>query len=317
MAKSNFDTLPRKQTIKQINESGKPINLLFDFSNIVYRKLYGLQNELARKAYKDFRSLHSGIIDYVIQLKSNYKNPNVIICIDKKTSEGKYWRHEIFPFYKHSRKYAKEIIPKAIRIRETANLVTLLKEQLPWTIVEVDGVEADDIIGTLCQENGADTNVIISPDHDFAQLMINPNVYQFCSMKNVFLDYYDKVFFKFEHLIKGDSGDGIPNIFSPANTLATAGVNQKRVLTTKLNEMFEVYKKKGMKAVASVFMTNKDKERFVQNRKLIDLTMIPKSIQQKILKEYKEYNQQGSQAKFFRYCNQQGLRQLAEEVNLV
>ena len=136
--KTNYDTLPKKKTIKEINDCGRKINLLFDFSNIMYRKIYGLQNELARNAYQDFRVLQHAVIDNILQIQSNYRDANVVICIDKKRSDGRYWRHDIFPYYKNNRKNAKDMIPKDVRIRETKNIINLLKDQLPWKVVEVD-----------------------------------------------------------------------------------------------------------------------------------------------------------------------------------
>jgi 5'-3' exonuclease len=143
----------------------------------------------------------------------------------------------------------------------------------------VDGAEADDVIGTLCQEYG-NTNhkiLVLSADKDFQQLQTYMNVYQYdpINKKNVRCNNPEQ--FLLEHIIRGDPGDGIPNIFSDDNTFVI-GKRQTPVTQKKINFLSSINLNE---ATDNVMYRN-----YMRNKQLIDLTQIPQKIQKDILGSY-------------------------------
>ena len=145
----------------------------------------------------------------------------LVICCDSPKS----WRKEVFPFYKANRKSYREssdfdwkkIFLILNKIRDE------LRESFPYRVIEVDGAEADDIIGQFSL-NAKQPVLILSSDKDFIQLQSNPNVKQYSIIQKKYLNGINPDTYLKEHIIKGDRGDGIPNILSDDDTF----VSQKR-----------------------------------------------------------------------------------------
>ena len=94
----------------------------------------------------------------------------VIACDDKKL-----WRRDFFPYYKANRKKAREESDVDWpAIFNTLNKIKLeLKEYFPYRVIQIEGAEADDIIGTIVH-NYDDRILILSGDKDFRQLQRYP-----------------------------------------------------------------------------------------------------------------------------------------------
>ena len=206
----------------------------------------------------------------------------VILCCDNR----KYWRKEIFPFYKAGRKKAREKsdLDWHLIFDMLAKFKVELKENFPYKVIDVEGAEADDIIGTLAPRHVMHENVlIISSDGDFLQLQMyngrsqytikqyNPAQKKFIVSENPIKELKMKI-------INGDAGDGIPNILSSSDTFVT-GQRQKRMTEQKmekyLNEKYINYD--------TIANTN-----FCRNQVLIDLRNIPSDIQTKIINTFEE-----------------------------
>jgi hypothetical protein len=93
----------------------------------------------------------------------------------------------------------------------------------------------------------------------------------------------------FEHIIRGDRGDGIPNIKSPDNTFVD-GKRQFNLAKTDLERWvitLDNFTDPGSKDYPAAQLFEGEMLRnWHRNRALIDLTEIPKTIQQEILDEY-------------------------------
>ena len=93
----------------------------------------------------------------------------VVLCSDNR----KYWRKDFFPFYKAHRKKAREKsdLDWHLIFEMLAKFKVELKENFPYKVIDVEGAEADDIIGTLAPRHVMHEDVlIISSDGDFLQL---------------------------------------------------------------------------------------------------------------------------------------------------
>lgn len=212
---------------------------------------------------------------YVKKFKDSH-GPEVVIACDNKN----YWRREIFPHYKASRKKAREasghdwnsIFECLNKIRDE------LKDNSPYKVISVDTCEADDIIATLVQKYSSTQKIIIlSSDKDFAQLQKFPNVEQFSPI----LKKYIKEPFPAAHLkqmiIRGDKGDGVPNILSNDDVFVTGG-RQKPITETKIIGW--------MNQEPKDFCNEEMLRNYSRNEILIDLTKIPQDLVDKILHTY-------------------------------
>lgn len=87
---------------------------------------------------------------------------------------GKTFRHEAYPAYKAQREETPEDIKKSVPIIKDI----LHAHHIP--ILQVDGFEADDVIGTLATKAGSQglTTYMLTPDKDYGQLVSN-NVFMF------------------------------------------------------------------------------------------------------------------------------------------
>lgn len=237
---------------------------------------------------------------YTKQFKQKYGS--IVICCDSK----KYWRREVFPFYKSNRK--KDRDASALdwtSIFEILNKIRdELKEYFPGRVIEVEGAEADDIIGTLAVRASANEEVLIlSSDKDFVQLQKYPNVSQYSPILKRYIQTDNPQQYIKEHIIRGDRGDGIPNFLSADNTFAL-GERQKTINSKKLAEWIAKSPEE--------FCTNDTMLRgYKRNQMLVDLDYIPENIRTKIVEAY-DNAKVGSKQKLMNYFIEKRLRNMIE-----
>lgn len=200
----------------------------------------------------------------------------VIACDNKN-----YWRKSLFPYYKANRKKsqaASELDWKAIF--ECLNKIRgELKEHFPYRIIDVESAEADDIIGTLCIEfgNTSEKILILSGDKDFQQLQRYINIRQYNPVLKKFITCNDPDKFLAEHILKGDAGDGIPNILSDDNCFVL-GSRQKPMTQKKMDDLTSL----GLEGK----LDHPNFRNYMRNKQLIDLTQVPEGIKIQVLESY-------------------------------
>lgn len=259
--------------------------ILVDFSGIMVANVHALiamNNDFDAKLYKQM-TLYS-----IVQYKKRFSQThgNIVFAIDSK--KAPYWRTDIFPHYKAQRPAARKLNeskkshidweqPRASMIE----IVDDLDQIFPYKVIDIAGCEADDVIGTLAKElNRSEKVVIISRDHDFKQLQTYDNVTQFDSMTKKMIKEKNPNRYLKEHIIRGDRGDGICNMLSPADSLIT-GVKQKQIRTVWLESVIN----KNIKDFAE---TRDQLDRYRENERLVDLSYTPDDLQLEILKAYDE-----------------------------
>ena len=244
---------------------------------------------------------------YNVKFKDEYGE--IVICADDK----KYWRRELFPYYKASRKKAREQSDLDWNlIFETLNKVRdELKTTFPYKVVQVEHAEADDIIATLCHEYGVylknestEKILILSSDKDFLQLQKFANVQQYSPMQKKFLKESNPERFLREHIMKGDKGDGVPNFLSPDDIFVTEG-RQKPVTEKKLN----IWVTQEPESFCDEVMLRN----YRRNEMLIDLSKIPENFKQKILETYQNAVLNGRD-KIFNYFVKHRMKMLMEHI---
>ena len=226
----------------------------------------------------------------------------VVLCCDSR----KYWRKEIFPFYKANRKKMREKSDLDWQlIYDIINKLKVeLKENFPYKVIDIDGAEADDIIGVLTPRKAPHEKILIlSSDGDFLQLQKYPSVKQYNPALKKFVKSTNPAQELKEKIIRGDKGDGIPNMFSPSDCFVR-DIRQKPV-TQKVLEKY-LYE--------SVDEWNEeDKVNFSRNQTLIDLTFIPNDIAEKIINTYEE-TVPASRKKILTYFIEKRLKNLMDVI---
>ena len=237
---------------------------------------------------------------YVKKFKSEF-GPEVVIACDNKN----YWRREIFPHYKASRKKTREASGHDWNsIFECLNKVRdELRENSPYKVITVDTCEADDIIATLVEKYSNNEKVmILSSDKDFAQLQKFKNVEQYSPILKKFIKEPLPAAQLKQLIIRGDKGDGIPNILS-ADDVFVAGGRQKPITETKIITWMNQSPKE---------FCNEDMYRnYIRNETLIDLTKIPQKLQDEILHKY-ESTESKTKQDFMNYMIANRLKNLLE-----
>ena len=225
----------------------------------------------------------------------------LVLCYDSKH----YWRRDYYPEYKHSRKKGRESSTNDWdAIFEVLNAIKAeIKEFFPYKFLEVYGAEADDIIAVLAGELEFDNGktLILSGDKDFIQLQKFRNVTQYSPITKKFVNGVDPEIYLSEHVLKGDSSDGVPNVLSPDNTFVD-GIRQKPLSRKKIQAM-----------VDGDFPNDEVKRNYQRNKKLIDLGESPPELFFEILKAYQEAPE-GDRSKLLNYFTQKRLRNLVESI---
>ena len=212
---------------------------------------------------------------YVKKFKETH-GPEVVIACDNRN----YWRREYFPQYKASRKKARDssghdwnsIFECLHKIKEE------LKNYSPYKVIDVDTAEADDIIATLTILKSANEKVmILSSDKDFAQLQKYPNVQQYSPILKKFINEPLPAVQLKQMIIRGDKGDGVPNILTQDNVFIEGG-RQKPITEAKIINW--------LNQKPEEFCTDEMLRNYKRNELLIDLTKIPESLQKSIIDTY-------------------------------
>jgi hypothetical protein len=281
--------------------------ILVDLNQVL---LAGLMAQIANQKGKlDEHLIRHMVLNIIRNHVKNFKAEygEVVLCCDNR----KYWRKEFFPFYKANRKKNrdKSDLDWHLIFDMLAKFKQELKENFPYKVLDVEGAEADDIIGTLTPRAVAHENVLIlSSDGDFLQLQMyngknnkhhikqyNPSQKKYVKSEEPLLELKEKI-------IRGDKGDGIPNIFSPGDCfvrdLRQKPITQK-VLDKYLNEEIINYDESAASG-------------YSRNSALIDLRNIPGDIKTKIINTYEETKP--AKGKLLNYFIEHKLKNLMEVI---
>jgi len=225
----------------------------------------------------------------------------VVLTWDSKHS----WRRDYFPEYKASRRKGREesdldwddIFGTLNKIRNE------IKENFPYKYLEVFGAEADDIIGFLCEENKDEKIMIISGDKDFIQLQKYPNVKQWSPITKKDVNGFNPTTYLKEHILRGDTSDGVPNVLSPDNTFID-GLRQRPLSRKKIQSWL---------LGGGSDWNDEVKRNFQRNSTLIDLSRTPEELKNQIRLEYNNAPH-GDRSKLLNYFMQNKLKELTENI---
>lgn len=256
--------------------------LLIDMSNIAFSVCLDFWEKT--KEHPDIQMMRHLVLNKLIaeKKKLNQYAEEVVFCFDGPHS----WRKRVFPNYKAGRSSDREESSFDWNrfFSDYNQLKQEFRDYFPVKCVEVGGAEGDDIIAILAMRyaNAKDV-VIISADKDLIQIQqcISKNVKQYSPYMKKFLTPKGKDYDLFEHVIRGDKTDGIPNFLSHEDSFVTK-TRQKSIQTAKLAE----WAKHGIENPEFFCENEEQLRRFHQNRTLIDLRKIPDDIANKIVEAY-------------------------------
>jgi 5'-3' exonuclease len=276
--------------------------IIFDYQQIAISNL--MEQIGSSKSSVDENLVRHMILNtirtYVKKFKATH-GPEIVIACDNRN----YWRREYYVHYKAGRKKARAASGHDwTSIFESLNKIRLeLKENSPYKVIDVDGAEADDIIGTLTQKYSANEKVmILSSDKDFAQLQRYPNVEQYSPiLKKYIKEPFPLIQLK-QLIIRGDKSDGIPNILSADDCFITA-TRQKAITEAKIIKWINQEPKE--------FCNDEMLRNYSRNELMIDLTKIPEKVRLDILNTYETVKGKTKQ-EFMNYMIANRLKNLIE-----
>ena len=267
--------------------------ILLDFSNIIIGSIM-VSHKIpdAERFGEDF--IRHLVLNSIRSYRNKYKNKygEIVICTDFHSS----WRKEVFPFYKAHRKVErdKQKVEKGMDWSALFDIISKIIVEIdtffPYKVIRVEHAEGDDVIAVL-SKTFKEKSLIVSSDKDFSQLYKYKWVRQFSPMKQKMLNGIDPIMYLKEHIIRGDKGDGIPNILSEDDCIVS-GVRQKSISKKKIVNWL----------VQDPDDFNDEMKRgWIRNKILIDFDLIPEPITTAILKQYNEEKkyQQGQLINYF------------------
>jgi len=291
--------------------------ILVDFSNIIYSGIFAHQKQAKDMLEDDngidlFRHIVLNTIrSNVNKHKSEYDD--VVLCIDSSDS----WRKQYFPEYKANRKInrAKDGNDWSVIFAWFKTIIDEIREYMPYRVIKVDGTEADDIIAVICKHESEKQHtepiLIISEDKDLVQCQRYGNgIRQYAPRRKKMLVEDNPEMVLAQHILKGDSSDGIPNILSDGDTFITEGKRQTPLSKKKMSDILMC------DTVDELvdYVPGKYRSNYDRNRRMIDLDMIPNEYQLSILDAYQSAKK-NPRMKIMTYFGKYRLKEMLEKMN--
>ena len=183
----------------------------------------------------------------------------LILCFDSRN----YWRKDFMSCYKGSRKKTDD----QFSWEEFYTHYNAMKVELPlyfnYKCIEIDRVEADDIIFCISEYERGHNVIIASSDTDDLQILEKyPEAAQFSIKHNKFITCEDYNYTLIEHIIEGDKVDTIANILSDEDTYINPEKRSKALTKQK-------------RAALKFIIPEENKARFEQNKQIIEAYLAP------------------------------------------
>jgi 5'-3' exonuclease len=273
--------------------------ILIDYSQVA---ISNIAVQLAMSKDKNILSIPmvrhmilNSIRGYVHRFRNDYPG-EVVICVDGPDP----WRRDIFEQYKAKRREGRDNDDKDW-------------ESVFGLIHTLDKVEADDIIATIVKRTHKkwfnEKYLIISGDKDFQQLQKYPNVYQYSPIQKKFIETDSPQEYIYEHILRGDTSDGIPNFLSPDDTFVNK-IKQKPVAKKKLAGWIDSLMRGND---PQDFCNEYHYRNYQRNQRLIDFDYIPDDIETDIYKEYEKVTVP-SRSKILPYMIKNDLKELIGKI---
>jgi hypothetical protein len=293
--------------------------ILVDYSQVALSAILTFQRELKGNEAEVKNLIRHVTLSTIKSFKKKYGKEygQIVICCDGR----KYWRRDFFPHYKAGRKKAREAsdLDWGLIFDTLSEMRQDLAKHFPYKVMHIERCEADDIIAALtkyAQENElvqeglveeSQKILILSSDKDFKQLQLYPNVKQWSPMQKKYVTASQReiIEYKIEHIVKGDSGDGIPNIMSKDDVFVV-GERQRVVTAKRLQEFID----NGFLACKN----DDERRNWQRNTVLVDFDHIPDDVRQEIVQSYINTKPTGDKMAIMSYLIEHRCRLLLDEL---
>ena len=143
---------------------------LLDAYALIYRAYYAFIKNPRINSKGMNTSAIMGFVNTLNEILTKEQPTHIGVAFD----HGKTFRDEAFPSYKAQREETPE------DIRASVPIIKQIIKAMHIPVLQVDGFEADDVIGTLATKAGKDgiTTYMLTPDKDYGQL-VSDNVFMF------------------------------------------------------------------------------------------------------------------------------------------
>ena len=275
--------------------------ILLDYSQIVIANV--MMNK--RSMSEDF--VRHAVLNTIRMYHHKFRDEygQLIVCCDAKDN----WRKDAFKYYKANRKTTRD--KSDFDWVELYRILHIVREEIsenfPYKVVYIEGAEADDIIATIVMKRNEQKPVLIlSSDKDFVQLQKYKNVDQYSPLTKKFLNTDNPNTFLREHILRGDTSDGVPNFLSSDDTFVVTDKRQTPLSKKKVSVWAELE--------PDVFCQGEQLRNYRRNEMLIDFTKIPEWLQTNIEDEYDNQPEVG-RSRLFNYFIKYKLKNLMEHIN--
>lgn len=225
---------------------------------------------------------------------------------------GGNWRKDVYPQYKGKRKSNRD--ESKIDWEEAFRIINMvlqeLKDEFPYKVIHEWGCEADDAIAEIVhytQKFGNWENVmIVSADKDFRQLQVFDNVSQYSPMlKKLVKEEHPRTYLA-EHILTGDTGDGVPNVLSDDDTFLVEGKRQNILSKKKKESLLE-----DPKALGEDVYRN-----YQRNQMMIDLVnpSTPNNVREAIINSFESQDPHQNRGKVLPYLIAKNCRNLIDVI---
>ena len=293
--------------------------ILVDYSQVALSAILSFQRELKGTESEVKNLIPHVTLSTIKSFKKKYGKDygDIVICCDGR----KYWRRDFFSHYKAGRKKAREAsnLDWGLIFDTLSEMRDDLAKHFPYKVLHIERCEADDIIAALtkyAQENElvqeglveeSQKILILSSDKDFKQLQLYPNVKQWSPMQKKYVTATQReiIEYKIEHIVKGDSGDGVPNIFSKDDVFVV-GERQRVVTAKRLQEFID----NGFLACKN----DDERRNWQRNTVLVDFDHIPDDVREEIVQRYLNTKPTGDKMAIMNYLIEHRCRLLLDEL---
>jgi 5'-3' exonuclease len=299
---SFLDTIFKEEQKKKNNV------IIVDFSNLLHSSFHAgvrfdrtLKNDEER--YAMWRYI---LLNQILTIKTKLQPDELILAIDSHS-----WRKDKYKYYKANRVLARAKVtdynPEDF-YKTCDRFVEEITENLPYKVIKSENAEADDVIGVLVKYFAEKNinHIIVSRDKDFVQLLKSQYTRFYDPIDKKYKEKVDPYQFLRDHILCGDSSDGIPNMLSPDNVFVNSDKRQKRITKKVRAEVNEL----GLEEYA---IRNNLIENYERNKMLIDLDEIPEFITNDVIFQYNDQCPRGDFIKIVQFFRKYKIKTLVDK----
>lgn len=300
-------------------------NLLIDMSGMLYATFYAHSKNESTEIV--LAMCYFSAFNKMLQLYNTHPCHRMVLVFDSSN-----WRKQYTSDlskcvtntpYKGQRRSSlsdSELKKLALFDEHVDNLYEMLKTNTSMVVMRNEGLEADDIIAGFTQIFDEDTNIIVSSDNDFLQLIRNKNVLidlKTGKPKSLMDWNNDPEYFLFEKCIRGDDGDNVMSAYPRLRkTEIQAAYTDEFKKQNIMQHTFKAPYRAADGTVKEATYTTKDV--FEENQILMDLTKQPKHIRKRIFQTVEdclENTGKYNHIKFMKFCKRNELISILDRID--